>query len=75
MRKFYAVSTVLLAFAFNANAQDNFTVHDFKDTEFFINYGGGGKETYTVAGVFNHVSSNGKYAVGCDDQGLTSNYG
>ena len=31
MRKFYAVSTVLLAFAFNANAQDNFTVHDFKD--------------------------------------------
>ena len=55
MRKFYAVFAVLSALGFNANAQDNLTVHDFKDTEFFIDYGGGGKETYTVAGVFNHV--------------------
>ena len=36
MRKFYAVFAVLSALGFNANAQDNFTVHDFKDAEFFI---------------------------------------
>ena len=75
MRKFYAVFAVLSALGFNANAQDNFTVHDFNDAALFIDFGGGYKETYGVAGVFNHVSSNGKYAVGCDDQGMTSEYG
>ena len=75
MRKLYAVLTALAAFAFNANAQDNLTVHEFQDTQFYIDLGGGIKENYNIAGVFNHVSSNGKYAVGCDDQGLTTDYG
>ena len=51
MRKLYAVLTALAAFAFNANAQDNLTVHEFQDTQFYIDLGGGIKENYNIAGV------------------------
>lgn len=74
MKKLYTF--ILSAFGIMAaGAQSTLTVHDFKAGEFYMDYGDGNVEPYPVAGVFNHVSSNGKYAVGYDDQNVTSEYG
>lgn len=53
-----------------ASAQEEATLYNFNDAVFIIE----GYET-PVCGVFNHVSNNGKYAVGADDQiSMTSYY-
>lgn len=53
-----------------ASAQEEATLYNFNDAVFIIE----GDET-PVCGVFNHVSNNGKYAVGADDQiSMTSYY-
>lgn len=50
--------------------------YGFEGTMFnLVNKDGTYTEEVMVGGLFNHVSGNGEYAVGYDDQGLTSNNG
>lgn len=70
MRKPLLLSALLLACAYGANAQ--LTVHNFQsetwaDTE----YG----DEYDAMGEFHHVSANGQFAVGCDDQEQSASQG
>lgn len=60
----------MASLACGASAQEEATLYNFNDAVFIIE----GYET-PVCGVFNHVSNNGKYAVGADDQiSMTSYY-
>lgn len=60
----------MASLACGASAQEEATLYNFNDAVFIIE----GYET-PVCGVFNHVSNNGKYAVGVDDLiSMTSYY-
>lgn len=60
----------MASLACGASAQEEATLYNFNDAVFIIE----GYET-PVCGVFNHVSNNGKYAVGAEDQiSMTSYY-
>lgn len=54
-----------------ASAQAQLTVHSFSGASWTDEYG----EEILAAGPFNHVSANGQYAVGCDDQDLMASNG
>lgn len=57
-------------------AQTEEVKHDFQNINFTsTTIDGNYSEEFQVAGVFNHVSGNGQYAVGYDDQTLTTNTG
>lgn len=65
MKKFYLFAA-LTAFAMGSHAQQsskNYDVYDFSQTYWTDIY----QDEYPAIGVFYHVSSNGRYATGCDD--------
>ena len=64
--------TVTLGLAAVATANAQYVNKSFQNTEFHDAVYG---ETFTPAGVFNHVSANGAFAVGADQSQITSNYG
>lgn len=71
------ICTVFLALTCGGiQAQTADVSHDFQQVRFSsTNLDGSQTEDFQVAGVFNHVSGNGQYAVGYDDQTLTTNTG
>ncbi len=72
MKKVLLLSSALALVASAVNAQDNWTKQSFDEVQFYDELYG---EYWTVHGVFNHVSANGKYAVGCDDTGESTSTG
>lgn len=66
-----------MAMAFGTvQAQTEDATYDFQDVQFSLTTKDGSlTEQFSVAGVVNHVSANGDYAVGYDDQTITSNTG
>ena len=72
---FYSLAFAMMCAATPAAAQNEKT-YDFEGTMFnLVNKDGTYTEEVMVGGILNHVSGNGEYAVGYDDQGLTSNNG
>lgn len=61
-----SLATALLC-SMSAVAQNNYTVYDFKDSFFEIANEDGDTGVSMMFGYFNHVSANGKYAVGTDE--------
>ena len=70
MKKELLTLTLALSAAAVANAQ--YVNKGFQNVEFHDAILG---ETFTPAGVFNHVSANGAFAVGADQGQMTSDYG
>lgn len=70
MKQTLLTAALGLAAAATANAQ--YVNKSFQDVEFQDAIFG---ETFTPAGVFNHVSANGAFAVGADQGQMTSDYG
>ncbi len=63
MKKFLLCIFTFLGFTSFAQDLGNYKFYDFSETTWTDCYG----DTYTVLGDFYHVSSNGRFAVGCDD--------
>lgn len=68
MNKTLLLTALVACSAATAKAQQ-WTTQNFSDAEFIDDYTG---EIFNPLGCFNHVSANGKYAVGYDDQDYTS---
>lgn len=76
MRKTLFLQLMMAMAVGTAQAQSEGTYYDFQDVQFTVETKDGSlQEQLSVAGVVNHVSSNGDYAVGYDDQSITSNTG
>lgn len=69
MKKFLLIPALLFAFAGGMKAQ--LTVHDFKSSSWEDSW----DDTYSAMGEFHHVSANGQYAVGYDDQDQSAENG
>lgn len=74
MKKIYLLS-VGFALSLGAAQAQQLTTCNFGEVEFVTDYGEFGFDSYPCAGVFNHVSANGQYAVGYDSQTVTSETG
>ena len=74
MKKIYLLS-VGFALSLGAAQAQQLTTCNFGEVEFVTDYGEFGFDSYSCAGVFNHVSANGQYAVGYDSQTVTSETG
>lgn len=72
MKKSLLLVALFAAIAAGMRAQTDLTVHSFADATWADDEFG---ETYTAVGNFFHVSSNGQFAVGYDDQEIGSTQG
>ena len=64
MKKILLFSAMMVAsMTTYAQSSKNYTKYDFSETYWSDSYG----DEYPAIGVFYHVSSNGRYAAGCDD--------
>lgn len=76
MKKNYFAMMLLAMSTLSAQAQyEDWTSYDFQDQMFIDDYGDDFPEEYPPIGLFQHVSANGKYAVGYDNEQLFSNTG
>ncbi len=62
------ITMMAAAMGFAAMAQQGYTTYDFTKCQFDITDMDGGHYTTNLFGYFNHVSANGKYAVGTDEE-------
>lgn len=69
MKKKYCLTFAAALLSMAASAQ--LTTHSFASSTWQDAYG----DTYDAAGYFQHVSANGLYAVGCDDQSQSASNG
>lgn len=75
MRKtlFYTLAMAMACGTVQAQSEKSY---DFQEVQFSATTKDGSMtEQFVVSGVMNHVSANGEYAVGYDDQGITTNTG